>query len=218
MWRAWPARCTVDTEPPRAPKPASARCSARSRTRASTSSTDRLWPGSRSANVDFVIVGPSGVMIVDAKSWGEVTLVDDRIFQGKADVSDRFQNLRSLADRAQTSLAEIGMAPGEIRVVAVFMGKCRLHGTVGGVDLIGEDEALDYILNRGARLRPLEVDAALGRVEELFRPQPVTTNTVELMLQDLVIPTTDRAGRRHRRADREGAARERRCAPRSRTG
>jgi hypothetical protein len=151
---------------------------------------DRLWPGSRSANVDFVIVGPSGVLIVDAKSWGDVTLVDDRIFQGKADVSDRFQNLRSLADRAQISLAEIGMAPGEIRVVAVFMGKCRLHGTVGGVDLIGEDEALDYILNRGARLRPLEVDAALGRVEELFRPQPVTTNTVELMLQDLVIPTT----------------------------
>jgi hypothetical protein len=161
---------------------------------------DRLWPGSRSANVDFVIVGPSGVLIVDAKSWGEVTLVGDRIYQGQADVSDRFENLRNLADRAQISLAEIGMAPGEIRVVAVFMGKCRLHGTVGGVDLIGEDGALDYILSRGARLRPLEVDAALGRVEELFSPRPsgrvvaaqpgvIETNTVELMLQDLVIPT-----------------------------
>jgi hypothetical protein len=152
---------------------------------------DRLWPGSRSANVDFVVVGPSGIIIVDAKSWGDVSLVDDRVFQGKADVSDRFENLRSLADRAQISLAEIGMAPGEIRVVAVFMGKSRLHGSVGGVDLIGEDEALDYILSRGARLRPLEVDAALGRVEELFRQQPeLTTDTVELILQDVVVPTT----------------------------
>jgi hypothetical protein len=135
---------------------------------------DRLWPGSRRANVDFVVVGPSGVIIVDAKSWGDVTLLDNKVFQGQADVTDRFENLRSLADRAQISLAEIGMAPGEIRVVAVFMGKSRLHGYAGGVDLIGEDEALDYILNRGARLRPLEVDAALGVVTELFLPQPVT--------------------------------------------
>jgi hypothetical protein len=134
---------------------------------------DRLWPGSKRANVDFVIVGPSGVIIVDAKSWGNVTLLDNHVFQGQADVTDRFENLRSLADRAQISLAEIGMAPGEIRVVAVFMGKSRLHGYAGGVDLIGEDEALDYILNRGARLRPPEVDAALAVVTELFLPQPV---------------------------------------------
>jgi AAA domain/UvrD-like helicase C-terminal domain/Nuclease-related domain len=149
---------------------------------------DRLWPGSRNANVDFVIVGPSGVMIVDAKSWGDVHLFDHKVFQGSTDVTDRFENLRNLADRAQISLAEIGMAPGEIRVVAVLMGKCRLHGNAGGVDLIGEDGALDYILNRGARLRPSAVDAALGIVEDLFRPQVVTTNTVELLLPDVILP------------------------------
>jgi AAA domain/UvrD-like helicase C-terminal domain/Nuclease-related domain len=132
---------------------------------------DRLWPGSRRANVDFVIVGPSGVMIIDAKSWGDVKLLDNKVFQGDADVTDRFENLRNLADRAQISLAEIGMAPGEIRVAAVFMGKSRLHGDAGGVDLIGEDGALDYILNRGARLRTLDVDAALAVVEDLFLPQ-----------------------------------------------
>src|ERR1700743_3412128 len=73
---------------------------------------DRLWAGSRSANVDFVIVGPSGVIIIDAKSWGDVTLKETQVFQGQADVTDRFENLRNLADRAQISLAEIGMAPG----------------------------------------------------------------------------------------------------------
>ena len=136
---------------------------------------DRLWPGSRNANVDFVVVGPSGVIILDAKSWGDVQLHDNKVFQGQTEVTDRFDNLSNLADRAQVSLAEIGMAPGEIRVGAVFMGKSRLHGYAGGVDLIGEDGALEYILGRGARLRPLEVDAALGVVEELFRPQPEFT-------------------------------------------
>jgi AAA domain/UvrD-like helicase C-terminal domain/Nuclease-related domain len=151
--------------------------------------TDRLWPGSRSANVDFVIVGPSGVIILDAKSWGDVRLRDNRVFQGETDVTDRFENLRGLADRAQISLAEIGMAPGEIRVGAVFMGKSRLHGYAGGVDLIGEDGALDYLLGRGARLRPLAVDAALGVIENLFLPQPqITTHTVELLLPDVVLP------------------------------
>ena len=150
---------------------------------------DRLWPGTRNANVDFVIVGPSGVIILDAKSWGDVHVHDNRVFQGQTDVTDRFENLRGLADLAQISLAEIGMAPGEIRVGAVFMGKSRLHGYAGGVDLIGEDGALDYLLNRGARLRPLEVDAALGVIEDLFRPQPeVTTNTVELLLPDVIMP------------------------------
>ncbi|HEY1529859.1 MAG TPA: UvrD-helicase domain-containing protein, partial [Galbitalea sp.] len=150
---------------------------------------DRLWPGSKSANVDFVIVGPSGVIILDAKSWGDVSIHKNRVFQGQTDVTDRFENLRDLADRAQISLAEIGMAPGEIRVGAVFMGKSRLHGYADGVDLLGEDGALEYILGRGARLRPLKVDAALGVIEELFRPQPpVTTHTVELLLPDVIMP------------------------------
>ena len=43
---------------------------------------DRLWPGSRSANVDFVIVGPSGVIIVDAKSWGFGQIVGIAIWMG----------------------------------------------------------------------------------------------------------------------------------------
>jgi len=150
--------------------------------------SDRLWPGSRNANVDYIVVGPTGVIIIDAKSWCDVHLADDKIFQGSTDVTDRFANLDSLAQRAQISLAEIGMAPGEIRVVAVLMGKSRLHGSAGGVDLIGEDAALDYILNRGARLRPRAVDAALAVIEQLFGPQVVTTKTVELLMPEVILP------------------------------
>ena len=133
--------------------------------------SDRVWPGSHNASVDFIVVGPTGVIIIDAKSWGDISLTDNKILQGGTDITDRFENLASLAERAQVSLAEIGMAPGEIRVVAVLMGKSRLHGSAGGVDLIGEDAALHYILGRGARLRPGAVDAALRVIEQLFGPQ-----------------------------------------------
>jgi hypothetical protein len=131
---------------------------------------DRLRPGSTRSTVDLVVVGPSGVIIVDTSTWGDVDFADNKAFWGTTDVTDRYVTLRDLADATQLSLAEIGMAPGEIRVVAVFMGKSRLHGYVGGVDIIGEDEAADFILNRGARLRPAAVDAALDAVESLFLP------------------------------------------------
>src|SRR5918911_3377322 len=30
---------------------------------------DRRWPGTRSANVDMIMVGPSGIYVIDVKSW-----------------------------------------------------------------------------------------------------------------------------------------------------
>jgi hypothetical protein len=134
---------------------------------------NRLRPGTTRSTVDLLVVGPSGVIIVDTSTTPDTTFADNKAFWDTTDVTDRYVTLRDLADLTQNSLAEIGMAPGEIRVVAVFMGKSRLHGYAGGVDIIGEDEAADFILNRGARLRPLAVDAALEAVSSLFLPGDV---------------------------------------------
>ena len=151
---------------------------------------DRRWPGSGRANVDFVVVGPSGVTIVDAKCWGDVSITGSRVFQGQDDVTDRFLTLRHLADETEAALAEVGVAPGEIRVVAVLMGTRGLRGRAAGVDVISEDLALDYLLRRGSRLRPAEVAAALVSVEQLFVPYAVGDRPVELTMPDVVVPTT----------------------------
>jgi hypothetical protein len=58
---------------------------------------DRAWPGNRSAQVDLIVVGPSGVHIVDTKAWKEVSIHEGRIFRGQADVTE---DLASLADLA----------------------------------------------------------------------------------------------------------------------
>lgn len=78
---------------------------------------DRKWPGSRTAQVDLVVVGPSGVFIVDSKFWREVTVAAGHIFRGQADVTDEFDGLAELAWKTEAALAEVGLAPGEVHAV-----------------------------------------------------------------------------------------------------
>src|SRR5689334_1219164 len=41
---------------------------------------DRRWTGSRRANVDFLLVGPGGVVVVDVKAWRGLQIVNGSIF------------------------------------------------------------------------------------------------------------------------------------------
>jgi hypothetical protein len=152
--------------------------------------TDRSWPGSTRAQVDFVLVGPSGVFVVDAKSWSNLTVQSDRVFQGQDDVTDRFENLATLAPGVEAALAEVGLPAGEVRTVAVFMNKRDIHGRVGGIDLIGEDAAPDYFLRRGGRLDPAQIAVALAAVESHFPPHAVKDSPIELTVPAPVIPVT----------------------------
>jgi hypothetical protein len=159
---------------------------------------DRLWPGSARGHVDFVLLGPTGVVIVDAKSWLDVTIDGERVYQsqqgihGHHDVTDRFANLANLAEVTQHHLAEIGIAPGEVRVVAVLMGERNLTARIAGVDLVGEDQAIDYLLKRGSRLRPAQVESVITAAERLFQPYPDRERPIELAAPgDLIITIDD---------------------------
>lgn len=134
--------------------------------------TDRSWPGSTKAQVDFVLVGPSGVFVVDAKSWANLSLVSDRVFQGQDDVTERFENLATLAPGVEAALAEVGIPAGEIRTVAVFMNRRNIQGRVGSIDLIGEDAAPNYFLKRGGRLDPAQIQSLLPPSKRIFRRIP----------------------------------------------
>jgi hypothetical protein len=151
---------------------------------------DRKWPNSTKAQVDFVLVGPSGVYIVDAKSWADVRIDSDRIFQGQDDVTDRLDNVASLAEVTEEALAEVGVAPGEVRVVAVFTNRRGLRAQIHGVDVIGIDEAIKYLIGRGERLAPDQVAIALKSVEELFPIYALRDQAVELTMPAPVIPIT----------------------------
>lgn len=149
---------------------------------------DRKWPNSTKAQVDFVLVGPSGIYIVDAKSWADVRIDSDRIFQGQDDVTDRLDNIASLAEVTEAALAEVGVAPGEVRVVAVFTNRRGLRAHVRSVDVVGIDEAIKYLIGRGERLAPDQVAIALNAVEELFPIYALRDQAIELTMPAPVIP------------------------------
>lgn len=151
---------------------------------------DRRWPGSRNAQVDLVVVGPGGVFIVDTKAWAEVTIADDRIFRGQEDVTDDMTNLAHLRRLTEDDLAEIGLAPGEVHVVAVLAGRRGVDGRVGTVRIVGEKDVLRFIAGRGDRLTPAQVDLVLARALQLF-PQVHAPPPVVAAVQEPVLPAPE---------------------------
>lgn len=161
---------------------------------------DRGWPGSRNAQVDLVVVGPSGVWIVDTKAWKEVTIAGGRIFRGDADVTEDLSHLASLAHGVQAVLVDVGLAPIQVRAVAVLAGHRGVSETVGPVAVVGEGDVLRHIAAPGARLTSVDVDNVLRRVLDEFPvlgtttamdvsvPEPVLAAPVEALPDELPLP------------------------------
>ncbi|MCO5293472.1 MAG: AAA family ATPase [Homoserinimonas sp.] len=152
---------------------------------------DRKWPGSKKAQVDFVLIGPSGIYIVDAKSWKDVTIENDRIYQGQDDVTDRFDGLTSLGNLVEEALADIGIAPGEVHLVAVFTNRRGLRARVGGVEIVGRDVALHHLIGCGDRLDTDVIQRVRTVLEELLPPYAMPEGPTELTLPAPVIPITE---------------------------
>ncbi len=135
---------------------------------------DRKWPGSSRAQVDFVVVGPSGVFIVDAKTWRDVRVEvsgrESRVFQGDDDVTERFAGLADLGEATTRQLAEIGLAATEIHTFAVFTNRRDVRASVMGVDLMSEGAVVQRILSRGRRLSQVEVEKVLAEAMAFFPP------------------------------------------------
>ncbi|WP_411700604.1 3'-5' exonuclease [Conyzicola sp.] len=143
---------------------------------------DRRWPKSRRAQVDFIVAGPGGVFIVDAKAWRDVTVAGGAVFRDQADVTDDFANIADLADSTRTILADIGLAPGEVHALAVFTDKRNFKSTdLYGVTLLSEAEVVTRISRAGARLSTAQLANVVEALDELF-PIYETDNSLELDL------------------------------------
>lgn len=148
---------------------------------------DRRWPGSQRAQVDLLVVGPSGVFIVDTKAWKDVSFVNGRLYRGQEDVTDELDALAELADLTQAHLAEIGLAPGEVHALAVLAGRQGVNLMVGRVQMVGEKDSLRVIAAKGKRLTPGQVDAVLQRALAIF-PEIGSPPPVVAVVPEPVIP------------------------------
>ncbi|WP_225755635.1 UvrD-helicase domain-containing protein [Actinotalea sp. Marseille-Q4924] len=148
---------------------------------------DRAWPGSRRAQVDLVVVGPGGVFIVDTKAWKDVVIHAGRIHRGQEDVTDDVLALADLGNLVEADLAEVGLAPGEVRPVVVLAGRQGIDESVHTVRIVGEKDVLRHIASHGTRLTPTQVDAVLARALALF-PQVGAPAPVSITVPEPVLP------------------------------
>jgi hypothetical protein len=128
----------------------------------------RGWPGHHSDQVDLIVVGPSGLYIVDTTSWGGVTINGGRVFRAELDVTEDLASLADLAYATEAVMAEIGLAPGEIHPLVVLAGRSNINARVGTVEMVGETDAARYILSRGVRLTRAQIELVLEASLDFF--------------------------------------------------
>lgn len=129
---------------------------------------DRQWPGSKTAQLDLILVGPSGVWIIDSKHWINFTVAAGAMFRDQADVTDEVLRLADVANRAEEAFASVGLTPGEVRPLLVMHGYKGRLGEVGSVEVVGESDVHKHIAGRGMRLTTKEVERVLAVAMQHF--------------------------------------------------
>jgi hypothetical protein len=129
---------------------------------------DREWPGRRSERVDLIVVGPSGLYLVDTRSWSDVTIEGGRVYRVDLDVTDDLASLADLAYATEARMADLGLAPGEIHPLVVLAGRSGIRARIGTVEIVGETDVAGHVLARGSRLTEQQVEDVLGASREFF--------------------------------------------------
>lgn len=156
---------------------------------------DRRRPGSVRGNVDLVLVGPGGVVIVDAKSWHDVTIEGGRLWRGDEDATEELERLAELVELTRAELADsLGLAPGEVHGMVAFTGRPVPRTTLHGVTLLDEAAAVTEIARLGGRLSDHRVAQVRTALERLF--PPYQTGPVEVPVVASVRPMVQAAIRR----------------------
>ncbi|MFD9885890.1 UvrD-helicase domain-containing protein [Streptomyces alboflavus] len=129
---------------------------------------DRRWPGTRSANVDMLLVGPGGVFVVDVKNWGAAPEASDgKLRAGGEPRDEHVAKLLAVTRTAEGAVASLGLSPVAVQPLMVFAGQ-RINSGVGRVRLLGEHEIGPALLSERRRLRAESVRAIADHLERVF--------------------------------------------------
>jgi hypothetical protein len=103
--------------------------------------------------------------------------------------------LADLAWKAEGALADIGLAPGEVRAVVVFAGHKGINSSVCSVEIVGEGDLVRHIARRGQRLTAASVEKVLAAAMSYFplvgAPAPVAVTLPEPIMYPEPAPGLD---------------------------
>lgn len=108
---------------------------------------DLHWPGRDRANIDHVVVGPTGLFVIDAKNWnGKITISKGTLRQN----GYSRKNTTDGAVRAAQAISSVLPSLDARLVVPVlcFVGDPPTSGNVDGVVICGSASLLDVLQSR----------------------------------------------------------------------
>lgn len=123
---------------------------------------DRHWPGTRNANIDHVVVGPSGVFVIDAKKYqGKIELLDKgswlnpdwRLYVNARNETKRVESMLAQVEAVRGALGDHADVP--VSGVLCFIGaEWGLFGpqkvkTIKGVTLLWPMKLPDFVTASG---------------------------------------------------------------------
>jgi hypothetical protein len=118
---------------------------------------DRRWPGTRKANLDLVLVGPPGVLVLDSKKWREPRIERGSLWNADVCEDDQLDGVRAQADALSGILSAVGLAPTAVLPMLVLAGRKLEPVPVRGVTVVGERSIQRALVRLGQRLAPGEV-------------------------------------------------------------
>lgn len=135
---------------------------------------DRVLPGSR-ANIDHLVIGRCGVVLVDSKRWHRNTRISGgkgRLWVGRRPAESVVKATVFEARRVGEILRSAGWAVTVVPVVAVHGAKLPRWGAlmVTGVTLLRAGRLGGWIRRHPARLDPGQVTSLSAAAERLFPP------------------------------------------------
>jgi hypothetical protein len=122
---------------------------------------DRRWPGPSEANIDLILVGPGGVVVIDVKNWRRPPQPAD------AEV-DKLLAVGALVERA---LGELRIAPSVVTAMMVFVNGA-MDAVVGGVRMVGARKSPAAIAGLRTRLSPDAVERVAAHLAKAFPEHP----------------------------------------------
>lgn len=132
---------------------------------------DRRWSGSPNANIDHLVVGPSGVFVVDTKSWsGDVTIDASGLWQGQASRDEVLEAAQQVADLVRDGLVGLGLPPVGVRPVIALDGRDLACVTSRGVWIVGTEALPRQLLADAKNLTKAQVEQLLRALMDLFPP------------------------------------------------
>jgi hypothetical protein len=128
---------------------------------------DRQWPGT-SANIDMILVGVGGIVVIDAKNWKVAPrVVDGRLFRGEAPCDREVTNLVRATEKVEDALKDLCVSPAAVTAAMVFTRR-SVDDHVGQVRLLGTGNAANVIAGSQVRLSAPVVETIAEHLAGVF--------------------------------------------------